>query len=349
MFEKQNIYHYLFAFSLVIIANYVAGQYRQTFIDDDINSDQELIRKYLLNDTPLYGHKKPKIWIHTKYDINARKWKDFMSRNTTNLNQPYIHLTIQSIIDHCGEDFHICLIDDETFSKIIPSWDVDIYTMADPMKTYFRELGLITLIHLYGGMTLPDSFLCMQNMKPFYDDGLKNNMPFFTENINRTMNISNHSKNLFIPDTKIMGANKNDPLISELIEYLKKQNSKPDFTSERQFVGDTSQWLIHQINTQKINLMGGETIGIKNIKRKQILLEDLFEEELLNLTTNCVGIYIPEDELLSRRKYQWFTYLNKQDILNSNAAIVKYLKKSQSDANGIYNKNTVIKSKATYL
>lgn len=349
MFEKQNIYHYLFAFGLVIIANYVASQYKQKFIEDDMNSEQELIRKYLLNDSPLYGITKPKIWIHTKYDINARKWKDFMSRNTTDLNQPYIHLTIQSIIDHCGEDFHVCLIDDETFSKIIPSWEVDIYHMAEPMKSYFRELGMVTLIYLYGGMTLPDSFLCMQNMKPFYDDGLKNNMPFVCESINRKMLVSHNNKKLFVPDTKIMGANKNDPVILEFMEYLQKQNSKPDFTSEREFLGDSSQWLINKTNNQKMNLMGGETIGIKNIKRKQILLEDLFEEDDLELTHNCVGIYIPEDELLLRHKYKWFVYLNKQDILNTNAVIVKYIKKSQSDIAGIYNKNTVIKSKASYL
>lgn len=349
MFEKQNVYHYLFAFSLIIIANYVAGQYKQIFIQDENNSEKELIQKYLLNDSPLYGYKKPKIWIHTKYDINARKWKDFMSRNTTNLNQPYIHLTIQSIIDHCGEDFHICLIDDETFSKIIPSWDIDIYNMAEPMKSYFRELGMVTLIYLYGGMTLPDSFLCIKNMKPFYEDGLKNNMPFVCESINRTMSVSYSNKKLFIPDTKIMGANKNDPVILEFMEYLKKQNSKPDFTSERQILGDSSQWLIQKTNAQKMNLMAGETIGIKNTKGKQILLEDLFEEKKLDLTSNCIGIYIPEDELLLRRKYQWFAYLNKQDILNTNVAIAKYIHFSKMDADGIYNKNTVIKSKATYL
>ena len=49
---------------------------------------------------------------------------DFHSRNTNNLNQPYLHLTIQSIIDHCSNDFHICLIDDDSFSKLIPEWDI---------------------------------------------------------------------------------------------------------------------------------------------------------------------------------------------------------------------------------
>ena len=58
--------------------------------------------------------------------------------NSTDLNQPYLHLVIQSIIDKCGDDFHICLIDDESFSKLIPSWNVDITNMADPHKQLFR-------------------------------------------------------------------------------------------------------------------------------------------------------------------------------------------------------------------
>ena len=39
-----------------------------------------MIKLYLLNDSPLYGQNKPKIWIHSKYELNARKWRDFQSR-----------------------------------------------------------------------------------------------------------------------------------------------------------------------------------------------------------------------------------------------------------------------------
>ena len=88
------------------------NQFKTDYFDTD---DYKLIEQYLLNDSPLYGYNRPKIWIHSKYELNARKWKDFQSRNSTDLNQPYIHATIKTIINHCGNDFNVCLIDDESF------------------------------------------------------------------------------------------------------------------------------------------------------------------------------------------------------------------------------------------
>ena len=168
MFEQKNIMYYAFAVGLIIVANYVGQQFKQHFINEH-NDDSELIQKYLLNDSPFYGMNKPKIWVHTKYELNARKWKDFMSRTSHNLNMPYVHYTIQSIVDNNQEDFHICLIDDDSFSKLIPGWDADVKNMPEPMKSYFREIGLLSLIHIYGGMIVPDSFLCMKPLINFYE------------------------------------------------------------------------------------------------------------------------------------------------------------------------------------
>jgi len=348
MFNSKNLYHYLFAFSLIMVASYVGNKFKQNFINDNGNDEYELIKKYLLNDSPLYGFNKPKIWIHTKYEINARKWKDFQSRNTTNLNQPYIHITIQSIIDHCGDHFHICLIDDDTFSKLIPSWDIDVSTLAEPMKTHFRELGLLQLIYYYGGMVVPDSFLCLKNLHELYNEGLFGGRPFVSESINRTSNLVEQKQRLlFMPNVYFMGSNKNDATVLELIKYLKQRNQSPHFTSQNEFLGDTSQWCIKAINNQKMNLIGGENIGIKNTKRKQILLENLMEEQYLDLVNNCYGIYIPADEVLKRTKYQWFAVLDKAEMMNSNIAIVKYMKSSMVDVNDEYYKSTSIKSVIT--
>lgn len=126
-----------------------------------------MIKNYLLNESPLYGYNRPKLWIHSKYEINSRKWKDFYSRNTTDLNQDYIHLTIKTIINHCGEDFNICLIDDDSFGKLLPNWDVDLMNMAEPRKSNYRAMGMAQLIYVYGGMTLPNSFVCLKNLKDF--------------------------------------------------------------------------------------------------------------------------------------------------------------------------------------
>jgi len=327
MFENNRIVFYVFALSLILVANYVATQYKQTFVNE-VDNSAELIQKYLLNENPIYNMHKPKLWIHTKYEINARKWKDFMSRNSWDLNQPYIHYTIQSIIDQNADDFNICLIDDETFSKLIPDWDADIVNMAEPTKSYMREIGLLRLIHIYGGMLVPNSFLCTKPLINLYKEGISGGKkPFACEMVNRTCCLAEHQKKmLFVPSTKFMGCAKGDQTVGLLIEYLKYMLSKRfDLTDERNFVGDSTQWCIKAINAGDMNLVLGQKIGVKTSKRKTILLEELFEERKLDLDKSYMGIYIPEDELQHRHKYNWFLYLSKEDVMKANVAIVKYI------------------------
>jgi hypothetical protein len=325
MFKSKDIVHSVFAFSLILLASYVGNRFRQSF-DEKTNDEYDLIKKYLLNESPLYGMNKPKIWIHTKYEINARNWIESHSRNTHNLNQPYLHLSIQSIIDHCGDDFHVCLIDDKTFSNLIPGWDVDVSTLAEPMKSQIRELALAKLIYLYGGMLVPNSFICTKNLKSIYADGLYGGRPFVCEAINRTANLlEQKQKTLFIPSLYFMGAKRDDPTIYELVEYLKSRNISLHSSHERTFLGDSSQWCLSAIRNQKMNLIGGERIGIKTKDRKQILLEDLMEEKDLDLSPDCCGVYIPADEVLIRTKYQWLAFISKQELLKSDIAISRYI------------------------
>jgi hypothetical protein len=343
LFSSNNLSKYAIILSIVLVASYCANKFQQSF---ETNDEYDMIKKYLLNDSPLYGHNRPKLWIHTKYEVNARKWRDFYSRNTTDLNQPYIHLTIKTIINHCGDDFNICLIDDESFSKLIPSWDVDLSTVAEPMKSHFRELGMAQLIYFYGGMRVPNSFVCMRNLKTFYEESVIGNRPFVCESINRTMNnMKQKRKLLFVPDSYFMGAAKNDPVILEYVEYLKKINKTTHISNETDFVGDIQEWFLEKVDEQKVNLVGGEQIGVKTEKRKTILLDNLMEEEYLDLTHNCVGVYIPEDEVLKRPKYQWFAVLPSEQILNSNIIISKYLKASIVDSTDEYHKTSEIRSR----
>ena len=337
MFDTSNIFHYFIAFSIIVGSSYFANKYKDSL---DTNDDYELIKKYLLNDSPLYGFNKPKLWIHTKYEINSRKWKSFYSRNTTDLNQPYIHLTVKTIINHCGNDFNICLIDDDVFSKLIPSWDIDINSMAEPKKSEFRKIGLLKLIYYYGGMVVPHSFLCLKNLKELYIEGTENNLPFVCETVNYTVNnIKHHNKMLFIPDMYFFGANKNSETIKDAIEYLKLRSQSPHFSSEMDFLGDTQELFIQSINNQKMNLIGGELIGIKTKIKKPVTVDDLMEENFLDFDTNIYGIYIPEEDILKRIKYQWFAVMNSHDILESRLIIAKYLKASLVDSTSEYMKN----------
>jgi hypothetical protein len=317
---------------------------KNTAFTNKHTDDYELVKKYLLNDSPLYGYNKPKLWIHSKYEINARNWQDFSSRNTTDLNQPYLLLTIKSIIDHCSDDFNICLIDDETFSKLIPTWDVDLTTMAEPMKSKMRDVGMMELIYYYGGLTIPNSFLCLRNLLPMYEQSL--DKPLCSENIVRSVNIEK-SKNgpLFLPSIDIVSSPKNNETILELLEYLKKKARNPHFTSEDDFKGATSYWLMDHLKGNKFHLLNGSQIGIRTTHGKPIMMEELLEDGYLDIDAKTAyGILIPREEILKRTHYQWFSVLSTEEILKSNMAITKYFISSTVDAKTYKKENTKIRS-----
>ena len=332
---------YVYMVAIVLVASYFANKLKQRFVDGEQDEEYALIRKYLLNESPLNGYNKPKLWIHTSYCINSRKWKSFYSRNSTDLNEPYIHLTIKSIVNQCGNDFHICLIDDESFSKLIPSWDVDVSTLPQPFKSKMRELGLAQLLYIYGGMVVPNSFVCNKNLIEMFNMGTnEGKKAFVCEAINRTTNLQKEKKKiLFIPDMFFMGAVKKDPVMKELVDHLIDRNKNPHFSREHEFLGSNSQFLLKMVEEHKINLLGGELIGIKTNKRRPILLEDLMEENFLDLHPNCYGVFIPNDELLSRTKYSWFASLSGEEILKANIIISKLIKISMVDNNKIDNTN----------
>jgi|TARA_B100000900_G_C20559392_1_gene708193 hypothetical protein len=330
MFNSKNVSHYLIAAGLILVGSSLINKVKDKY---ETNDEEDLIRDYLLNESPLYGKNRPKIWIHSKYEINARKWKSFQSRNTTDLNQPYLHLTIKTIINNCGNDFNVCLIDDESFSKLLPNWDVNVNNLSEPSKSKYRELGMLRLLQVYGGMVVPNSFVCSKNLKLFYEREISNGNPFVCEAINRQSDVANRSTvNNFTPSTYFMGANKNCNKINELVEHMKKVCGASHPTSENEFTGSISQKCKEMIIKQNLNLVGGERIGVKSKNHKPIVLDDLMEEAYLDLHNSNIGIYIPSDELLKRSKYQWFAILSTEELLQSRSIIIKHLLSSLSDS-----------------
>jgi hypothetical protein len=317
--------YYVFAISLVVVVSYVATKFKTPF--EESKDEYALIKQYLLNDSPLEGYKKPKIWIHTKYEYNSRLWSSFHGRSSYDLNQPYIHLTIKSIIDQCGDDFQVCLIDDDTFSKLIPSWDIDLHLVAEPMKSWIRSIGLAELVYYYGGMVVPNSFVCFSSLIDVYLNGTAGDRPFVVEKINQKVNLPREGPRMaFIPGFDFMGAPKNDETVKALVQYMKTRIQTPHFSSERDFLGEMEYWCLDCVDRGSMNLVGGEIVGIKTTKKKAIVLENLMEEEYLALSSECVGVYIPEDEILARTKYQWFAVMPTRQILESNFILSKYLK-----------------------
>jgi hypothetical protein len=323
VFSTKNIHYYLLSIGVIFTASYFANKMKQPF---ETNDEYEMIRNYVLNDSPLYGYNRPKLWIHSKYQINSRKWKSFGSRTSSDLNQPYLHLVIQSIIDKCGDDFHICLIDDESFSKLIPSWDVDISNMGEPHKQLFREMAMMEILYNYGGMIVPNSFLCTKNLKPLYDQEMLNNKPFVCENVNKSVDLMQHKNPpVFSASTYFMGSPKNDAGISSIVSYMKNRNARAHFTDEYQFKNDVATYLRTMKENNEISILDGAMVGVKTSKGKPIILDHLMEQQPLDLVPACVGLYIPSDELLNRTKYQWFVALSEDEVLETDNALADML------------------------
>ena len=296
-------------------------KYKDTELSDEDARNYELVKKYLLNDSSLAQSKRPLLWIHMAYDVNARWWPTFSSRNTNCLNQPYKYLTIKSIIDKCGNDFNICLIDDDTFSKILPGWTVNLNMVPEPIRGKIRELALARVLHAFGGMLLPNSFICFQNLINMYETNTKSDRMFVSEFIDRG---STSQQVDFFPSTKIMGCRSGCPMMSEYIQYLENMNST-DHTAESNFLGAYGRWCYDKILKGNMNIIPGSELGVKNTKGEPVTLEALMGDSYIDLSCSTVGLYIPDDEILKRTKFQWFARLSAKQALESETQIGKYL------------------------
>jgi len=307
---------------LVLMAVGMLYEKYKGYIDDDEEiKHYELVRKYLLNDSSLAQSKRPIIWIHLNYEQNSRRWLSFGSRNSDDLNQPYLHLTIKSIIDKCGEDFNICLIDDDSFANILPGWNIDLHLVADPVKDKLRQLALAQVLHSFGGMLLPASFICFDNLNKVYNSGTKGDKMFVGEFADNNSTSVSHN---FYPSTKIMGCEKSNEVMAEYIQFLQNVISK-DYTDESNFVGCYGRWCNDKINANEMNLITADILGIKDRTNKVINVERLIGNSYIDLCNNVVGVYVPHDEILKRTSIQWFARLSAKQSLEADTNISKYL------------------------
>jgi len=301
--------------------SFVYNKYKTSQDDSEDIKNYKIVKQYLVNDSSLAQSKKPIIWIHMTYETNARWWPSFSSRNTENLNQPYQYLTLKTIIDKCGNDFNICLIDDETFKNILPGWIIDLSIVADPIRSKIRQLALAKVLNIFGGFMLPSSFLCFQNLMPLYNTMTENGKMFVGELITH----NSTSKDItFFPDTKFMGCEKGCHTMSQYIQYLETTVSS-DFTDESNFNGDYNKWCYEQVQNGIMNMIPASALGVKDINGKQVTLEMLMSNNFLNLHDQVQGLYIPADEILKRSAYQWFARLSAKQALASETTIGKYL------------------------
>jgi hypothetical protein len=308
-------------FFILIVLGFLYKRFEDKRIREENSNTYETIQKYLLDDVTLGKSKKPILWIHVPYEYNSRNWLSFGSRSSFDLNQPYLYLTVRSIIKQCEDSFTICIIDDTSFKRLIPGWNIDMTSISDPILYNMRMLGLTKLLYIYGGLICPISFVCLRNLIGLYDKGTRGNKMFVCEMVDRNVTSTNFD---FYPSFLFCGAPKESETVRDLCNFIQNTSSH-DYTADVKFLGEYSKWAKQGVESGRINLIDGIEIGTKTVDGEQIIIDDLMSNHYLNLCTNSYGIFISSHEILNRVKFEWFARLSQKQLLESDTIIGNYL------------------------
>ena len=315
----------VFFYLVLILAGVAYNRYKKSHEGNNISDDYNLIKKYLLHDKSLADTRKPFLWIHIDYEVNARNWSSWGSRNSTNLNQPYMYLCIRSIVEQCGGSFNVVLVDDAAFQRLLPTWTIQVQNMPSPLKQHLRDLAMAKVLHKYGGVIVPASFICLKDLKPVFSSLLKGagKTMFAGEFVSRN---SASASAAFFPDSALMGCTKESPVMQQYIAYLEPLVTG-DYTNEYEFLGQNDRWLYKQLisSPPQMSMLCGTLIGTKTTDGKPVVIEELLGEEDVDFARGAYGIYIPADQILNRLAFQWFARLSPRQVLTSNTVVGKYL------------------------
>jgi len=311
------MFRYFSIFIILTVLGYLYDKYKLKYVPDEELDKYDMVRKFLLNGGSGMGN-KPIMWIHTTHPVNHRFWPSFGSRNTRLLNQPYKISCVETAVKHCSESFNIVLIDDYSFEKLIKGWKINMDKLANPVKSHVRMLALSKLLNSFGGMLLPDSTIVCKNLKPLYDNALKNKDSFSVNMINRG---SSADYATLLPSTKIMGCIKNSSTMTRFVTYLEGLNST-DYTNESDFLGLANRWLY---NNDNLNVLCAKTFGIEDRDGKLVGIDRLMGNTFINFSPNRYALYIPSDEILERTKYEWFARLSQEQLRNCDTIAAKQL------------------------
>lgn len=127
----------------------------------------------------------------------------------------------------------------------------------------------------------------------------------------------------------MMGAQKGDPFLTYLIQFMTNLE-KGHFSEQTEFKGDVEYECLQQHYDQKLTMIDGKYIGIKDVYDKPLGIEDWMSDSFLNVEISLYGIYVPREEILRRNKFQWFAILPIQDVLNTTTILSKYFNSSLS-------------------
>lgn len=311
---------YITTFVVLTVLGILYEKYKLKYQPDEELSKYDLIKKYLLNGSDNLGG-KPILWIHATHNVNARYWDSFYSRNSIRLNQPYLLSCLETIVKNCGDSFNICLIDDNSFSRLIPDWSISVRRLPDPLRPHIRALAMAKLLHTFGGLAIPNSMIVIKDLKPMFSKCISQNGCLVGETLPHS---DAASYTTMFPTHKILGCRKGCHVMGEYINYLEILNSR-DYTAEIDFCGDIDRYLYKLTQQRKIKKISGCYFGAKDTSDNEITIDRLLGSSYIDFHPSTVAIYLPEEEILKRTKFGWFARLSQAQLRTCSSMAARWL------------------------
>jgi hypothetical protein len=296
-----------------LISKYIYSSYKESEDMFESHEHYQYVSEYFIGEK--MSKNKPILWLFSTPDINARNWQSFYSRNTLKVNQPYLQITMKSIYDKCKDSFNVCLINDDVFDSLL-KWNINIHDVAQPNKDHYRHLGLSMILYHYGGFVVPPSFLCIHNLYHLYTSSLKEKGIFVLEDVNHGVT---HDQTPYMPNIQMMGCKKKNTIMQKCVEY--QEYLFLDKTSQSDFIDNVNLWC-----NRNVPIIDGKYIGIKKISGKPVTIDELLGTTPIEYPMSTLyGIYIPQNEILKRTKYNWFARMSTDQIIKSQLMISQYM------------------------
>jgi hypothetical protein len=308
---------FLYVFIVVLFCILIHKYYKKKYDKNVIEFKKENvdIDVYFFSELYLKKSKNRKLWLHLPFEKNSREWGSFGSRSSHKLNLAYMSLCIKSIIDWCGQTYDIIIYDDTNIPAILPNTKVDLMKLSGTLLDKYRELCKLEILYTYGGVMVPPSLFLRKNIKEIDDPKLWY--------VCETHNDNNVSFSNSIQSTQLMGSNAEN---AELAKYINIYSSelKKDFVENHNFD-------INYFKTNNIPYIDGRLIGTKTRYNDKITIEDLMSNKKIILDKKHIGLYIPHEQLLKRRVYNWYCKLNEEEVLKCQVFISYYMLSAMSN------------------
>lgn len=248
---------------------------------------------------------KRKVWVYIPFESNGRMWDSFSERRTTRMNLSYMNLCIKSIVDCCAEKYDIVVFSDSDFADLL-NLPVDHTKLSGALLENHRHLCLMKILYEYGGVMVPPSLYLKESIAK-----LDNPQQWYVTEMVNTENVSTQK---MLPSSELTGSNAKNPELLLYIQHLEKQDRSVT----------ESPFCENYFVSRQIPVLDGGLIGTKH-KSGPVLLEDLMAEQVLELTDNNIGLYMPADLLKKRLQYQWFCKMSEAQVLECNCVFSYYI------------------------